>query len=235
MKVLNLEYYLAEQAIKDYFAQNDESKQFEDEILKYSRDKYPPIYSSRVAYRIQRRHINFIIVSSVLADLPQFQREIIVRKFQKHEMSQKIALDLNISISRLSTIERSVEKNINHMLKYTLTIQDVYSHIKVANMIHILDLRLSFLDEHPEILPIVNKDWISSLHICREKYRRLYSAMQEVFIKEDSSLHYYIIATRLRDPSLSSKDLSALCHVTQNGVNRHLRTYESDMSKYLVA
>ncbi len=234
-KALNLGYFLAEQAIKDFFAQTNEIKQQEEEMMDFCQKNYPPIFYQRVAYRLQRRDINHIIVNAVLSSLPELHREIIIRKYKKHEMSTKIAMELNMSISRITNIERAVQDNINHMLLYTLTVKDVYSRVKVVNMIHILDIRLSFLQEHPAILPDVSRDWVKSLEICREKYRLLYSAMEDIILKADSSLHCNIIAEKLRDPSLSSKDLSAICHVSQNGINRHLRTYQDDMSKYLVA
>lgn len=234
-KAFVFEYSLAEMAIKDYFAQTEDMKREKEEIMSYALEKYSPIHACRVAYRLQRRHINHIVVSSVLADLPQLHREVIIRKYKKREMSNKIAMELNVSVGKITSIERSVQKNINHMLKYTLTEQDIYSRSKVVNMVHILDIRLSYLEDHPEILPYVNKDWLTSLRICREKYRRLYTAMEEVFQKAATSLHYSIIAERLKNPSLTSKDLSSICHVPQNGINRHLRTYEADMAKYLVA
>ena len=229
------EYSLAEMAIKDYFSQTEDMKREEEEIITYALEKYSPIHSYRVAYRLQRRHINHIVVSSVLSDLPQLHREVIIRKYKKREMSNKIAMELNISINKITSIERSAQKNINNMLKYTMTEQDIYSRSKVVNMVHILDIRLSFLEDHPEIMPYVNKDWLISLRICREKYRRLYSAMEDVFLKASTSLHFSIIAERLKDPTLTSKDLSSICHVPQNGINRHLRTYAAEMSKYLVA
>ena len=64
------EYSLAEMAIKDFFSQTEDMKREEKEIMTYALEKYSPIHSYRVAYRLQRRHINHIVVSSVLADLP---------------------------------------------------------------------------------------------------------------------------------------------------------------------
>ena len=159
-KVLNCGYFMAEQAIKDFFAQTEEAKREEDELLEYCRVNYPPIFSQRVAFRLQRRHINHIVVNSALVDLPQHRREVLVRKYRKREMITKIAMELNMSVSRVLSIERAAQDNISHMLLYMLTVRDVYSRVKVVNMIHILDLRLSFLEEHPEILPDVNRDWV---------------------------------------------------------------------------
>lgn len=234
-KALNLGYVLAEFAIKDYFSRTTVTDNAEAEMMQYCRERYSPLHAQRLAFRLQRRRLIHIVVQSVLASLPKIHRDVIIRKYRKREMAAKISMDLNISVARITSVERSVQDNIAHMLKYTLTVQDVYSRIKVVNMIHIVDLRLAFLEEHPEILPDVNRDWLTSLRICREKYRRLYSAMQEIMRKSESSIHCNIIAERLRNPFLTSKDLSAVCHVSQNGVNRHLRTYEEEMSKYLVA
>lgn len=235
INALNMEISLPVNVIIDYFAQSDEVRNEESEIMDFCLERYSPVEFVRLAYRVQRRHINHIVVSTVLNDLPQLQRDVIIRKYKKRELSKKIVMDLSISINRVTSIEHAVHKNIFNMLKYILTVQDVYSRVKVVNMIHILDLRLSFLHEHPEIMPDVSRDWMNSLRICREKYRRLYSAMEDVFFKANNSLHYYVISEKLRNPKLTSKELSAICHVPQNGINRHLRTYENDMSKYLVA
>ena len=234
-KALNIGCFLAEQAIKDCFAQTEAIKKQEDELMAYCREQYQPMFYQRLAYRLQRRHINHLIVNAVLADLPPIQREVIVRKYKKQEMGIKIAMNLNMSISRMITIDRAVQENVDHMLRDMLTVRDVYSRIKVVNMIHVLDLRLGFLDQHPEITPDVNRDWLVSLHLCRKKYRLLYSAMQEIIQNAETTLHCNIIAARLYDPSLTSKALSAICHVSQNGINRHLRTYEEEMSPYLMA
>lgn len=234
MKALNMGYELAEQAIKSYFAQTEHKDQEDREMMAYCQEKYSPIYAQRLAYRMMRIHINHIVVSSVLADLGQLQRDVIIRKYKYREMSAKISIALHLSINRITSVERAVQENINNMLKYILTVRDVYSRIKIANMIHIIDLRLSFLQEHPEIFPDVNRDWLMSLFICREKYRRLYSELEDVFRKATTSVHYLIIAAKIQNQSLTSKELSSICHVTQNGINRHLRTYEWDMSKYLI-
>ena len=234
-KALHIGCFLAEQAIKDCFAQTEAMKKQEDELMAYCREQYPPMFCQRLAYRLQRRHINHLIVNAVLADLPPIQREVIVRKYKKQEMGTKIAMNLNISISRMIAIDRAVQENINYLLMYMLTVRDVYSRIKVVNMIHVLDMRLSFFDDNPEITPDVNRDWLASLRRYRRKYRLLYSSMQEIIQNAETTLHCNIIAERLYDPSLTSKALSAICHVSQNGVNRHLRTYEEEMSPYLMA
>lgn len=234
-KALNIGCFLAEQAIKDCFAQTEAIKKHEDELMAYCREQYPPMLYQRLAYRLQRRHINHLIVNAVLADLPPIQREVIVRKYKKQEMGTKIAMNLNISISRMIAIDRAVQENINYLLMYMLTVRDVYSRIKVVNMIHVIDLRLSFLTAHPEITPDVNRDWLASLRLCRRKYRLLYSSMQEIIQNAETTLHCNIIAARLHDPSLTSKALSSICHVSQNGINRHLRTYEEEMTPYLMA
>ena len=234
IKNLNFSYFLAEQAIKEFFAQTEETKRQEDELMAYCREKYPSVFYQRFSCRVQRRNIDHLIVKSVLTALPQDQCDVIVRKYKKREMITKIAIELNISISRIMAVERAVQENINNMLMYVLTVRDVYSCVKVLNMLHILDMRLSFLDENPAIMPDVSRNWLASLHICRKKYRLLYSAMQDIIQNADTSLHCNIIAERLHNPFLTSKDLSAICHVSQNGINRHLRTYEDDMSLFLV-
>lgn len=234
-RTLNLASYLAEQVIKEHFRHSGDSEKEEREILEYCRVNFSPIHMHRVAYRMQRRYVNHIIVATILADLPKLYREIILRKYKKQDMITKISMDLNISIGRITAIDRGVQENIQDMLLYMLTRRDIYSRLKTVNMIHILDLRLSFLHAAPEFTASVSRDWIAALEICREKYRRMYSAMEEIIRKSDTSLHCNIIATKLRQPELTSIELSGICHVSQNGINRHLRTYEADMSKYIVA
>ena len=235
MRCLNISYFLAESTIKDYFSYNEESKRQDEDLLAYCQEKFPPMFSLKFAYRVQRRKINHIIVRAVLASLPPLNRDVIVRRYKLREIGTKIAMDLKLSITRITLIDRAVQENLNYLLQYRLTSRDLYSRIKVVNMIHVIDLRLAFLEQHPELLPDVSRDWIESLNICREKYRLLYSAMEEIIQKADVSIMANIVSARLRNPLLTSKELSAICHVSQNGVNRYLRRYEEVMSKYLVA
>ncbi len=236
-QLIDLRYALGDALLKSYFNRSASQVNDMEEMLDYCRENYAPIYAQKLEYRLQRHEINNIIVDSVLCELPEEHRLIFVKKYKNHEMAQKIALDLSTSIARISSVERAVQANIVSMMLYVLTTADLYSRLKVVNMIHILDLRLSYLEYAPEFAKTcVNPVWAKSLHQCREKYRNLYSAMEDIILRSGkNSLHCDIIAEKLKQPNLTSKELSALCHVSQNGINRHLRRYEDDMQQYLIS
>ena len=235
IQALNLSGYLAEQVLKERFLRRPDETQREKEILSYCRKNYAPVYAQKIAFRLQRRHINHINVDSVLADLPELHRQIFLRKYKKQEMLPKISIDLNLTIWQIFSIDRAVQKNIQNMLLYMLTAHDVYSRLKVANMVHILDLQLGFLEDSLEFASSVNRDWIASLVICREKYRQLYSAMETILKKSNDSWHCNILAVKLRQPNLTSKEISSICKVSQSGVNRHFRAYKEEISPYIVS
>ena len=231
IKSINLFSDIAEIALKDRF--NGFFGREDAEILTYCREHYPPIFNRRVEYRLQRRHIDCIVVDSVLADLLPTFRQVIYLKYAKKLQMTKISLDCGLSVVRIVALDHDVREEIRDMLMYKLTSKNLYSRAKLVNMLHILDLRLCFLEQYPEFTSVVSRDWIRALEMCRERYRNLYTMIEEIIRNKDNDWHCNIIATKLQNPNCTLKELSAMCHVSQSGICRHLQTFETEASEYL--
>lgn len=231
IKSINLFSDIAEIALKDRFSGFGRE---DEEILSYCREHYPPIFNRRVAYRLQRRHIDCIVVDSVLADLLPTFRQVIHFKYAKKMQITKISMECGLSVVRIVALDHDVREEIRNMLLYKLTPKNLYSRSKLVNMLHILDLRLCFLEQFPEFASLVSRDWIRALEICRERYRNLYTMIEEIIRKQDIDWHCNIIATKLKYPNCTLKELSSMCHVSQSGICRHLQTFENEASEYLI-
>ena len=230
IKTINLGSDIAELALKNRFNQCTK----DEEILTYCQEHHSPSFCRRVAYRLQRRHIDNIVVDTVLADLLPTFRQVMLLKYTKKMQMIKISMECGLSVVRIVALDRDVREEIRDMLLYKLTPKNLYSRSKVVNMLHILDLQLGFLEQFPEFSAFVSRDWIRALEICRERYRNLYTMIEEILRKQDNDWHCHIIATKLKHPNCTLKELSAMCHVSQSGICRHLQTFETAASDLLI-
>lgn len=229
---LNLFRDIEERALKNRF--NSELDQEASTIFAYCKEHYASQVVQRVAYRIHQKRIDCIAVDTVLSSLLPVCSKIMCLKYAKQMQMTKISMECGLSVARIVELDHDVREEIGDMLRLQLQRHNIYSRLKVVNMVHIIDLKLGFFQDFPEIAASANRDWISALRELREKYRNLYTMINNVIREKDSNMHCNIIATKFEYPNATRKELSAMCHVSQSGICRHLQRFEDKASTYLI-
>ena len=131
--------YLAEQAVRAYFGNDDKNLQARmAEFCRY--EDSPNLY--RIFLRIQREQINNAIVEVVLRSLPVIKQRFIRYRYSEEMTYLQIESRLHASSKMLNDWNKAILAEVEIMLFYSLSLQDVYCRLKVLTMIHLLDMAL---------------------------------------------------------------------------------------------
>ena len=186
--------------------------------------------------RLQRGVIDLMIVDTVLNNLPEERKRFIHYKYEMGKSNIWISTQaLHISEAMLIKWNREILLNIKNLLFYSLTIADVYSVMKVINMIHILDVRINTFSD--EKIP-VNESWLRRLIQKRSQYKAMLNLMMESIRyaskdTEKKDTYHYIVASKLKNSYLNGTELAQFCGVSCSTVTKHLSAYRQSMKKYI--
>ncbi len=216
----NITMYLAEFALKDKF---HPCNRLDEDVELYCMEGRQNIYRTFLMY--QRYTINSMVVDTVFHHLPEKQAKFIIYKYKEQQNFTWIAHKLNVSASSLNVWNRDIQKNVQNMLFYNLSISDIFIPQKIISMINILDLRIASLKYGEKVGVKINKSWLESLIAKRLCYRQLISKLVECQSKYDDSSYYYVITCKCRYPNLDIDELSYRSAIHKSSIYRYINQF----------
>jgi hypothetical protein len=229
--------YLAEQALKMRYLDTPEQIRERIELKEFCMQTFSSQNAKRFYLRLQKIEINQIIVDTVLNELSAEKRHFIKLKYKNNETFICISMKLNISVAQLNVWNKNILKEINNFMLYTLTAKDVFSKVKILNMIHILDVRIDFFEENftdnKDEIDFVNKRWLHALTMLRQQYRQLFNILEDFTVRRTESIGNNIIAMKIQYPIDNPSELAHKCHISVAAVSRHLKQFTDSVKKYI--
>lgn len=223
--------YLAEQALKEYYRPRRQILQLE-EIEEFCRqEKSLNLY--RTYLRLQRQHIDRIVVGMVLTTLVDAEQKFVQYHYRDHMGYYMITHKIPYSSTALGRINKRILTDIRTLLFYSLSDEDIFHRTKVINMLHILDWRILAISRKDLV---VKPAWIKKLMEKRQRYRKLLDIMQDCLdIPEEqqegeeatllNALRNKVIATKLQHPNYNVSEISQISGISKPTVSRKLRQY----------
>lgn len=230
--------FLAEQALKAKYQDSAAEIKERAEIKEYCLENLSSANAKKFYLRLQKMEINRIIVDTILKELPAEKRAFVELKYKNNETFVNISMRLNVSMAQLNIWNKAILNEIKNFLFYTLTEKDIFSRIKIINMIHIIDIRVEFFEKHRSEgsdtnLNFVNERWLNSLIALRSKYRQLLITLDNCMAKKSETIGNHIIATKLEHPIENPSELAARCHISVTAVSRYLKQFTHNVKKYI--
>lgn len=227
----DLKYFLAEQAIKEYYRPPREIKQRKLLADFCQTCKSPRLYS--VFLSLQREQLNRMAVEIILNTLPPEEKHFFEMRYRRGQQLIWIAEELHISVSQLSRSNRRILSDIQSILFYSLNPDDIFQRMKVINMLHILDMRIAALSRDGLVL---RKGFVDSLVVKRQNYRQLLDVMQECMTEQsesDDPIRNTIVTIKLNNPTYNVSEISYASGISKSSVSRKLRKYMAVAYKYI--
>lgn len=226
-------FFLAERAIIEYYRPYRQIARLEalEEFCKNK--KSMNLY--RTYLRLQRQHIDRVIVGVVLENLPDRERDFMRYHYRDRMGYYMITHKLPYSTTALSRMNKRILGDIRTMLFYSLSSEDIFYTTKVLTMIHVLDFRIQALLSRQD-LP-VKTQFLKNLLRKRMGYRRLLNIMQKCLEEEYPmqkerfadlplpELQNAVVYTKLQNPACNISEISRLSGISAPTVSRKLRQY----------
>ena len=234
--------FLAEQALKEYYRPRRQIVQLE-EIEEFCR-KESSINLYKTFLRLQRQHIDRIVVGMVVSNLSADEQKFVQYHYRDNMGYYLITHKIPYSSTALGRINRRILSDIRTLLFYSLSADDIFQQPKVINMINILDWRIMALSHNGLA---VKKEWLKKLMDKRQKYRDLLDIMQNCLdIPEGTqdlrnadeahlldALRNKVVATKLKYPNYNVSEISQISGISKPTVSRKLRQYMAAAYLYI--
>lgn len=226
--------YLAEQALKEYYRPRRQIIQLE-EIEEFCRQE-ASLNLYRTYLRLQRQHIDRIVVGMVLANLAEDEQKFVQYHYRDNMGYYLITHKIPYSSTALGRINKRILTDIRTLLFYSLSADDIFHRAKVINMLHILDWRIMALSRKDLV---VKTAWLQNLMEKRQRYRKLLDIMQDCLdIPEEEqdrqdgdeialldALRNKVVATKLQHPNYNVSEISQISGISKPTFSRKLRQY----------
>lgn len=234
MKSLNNStLYLAEQAVKEYYRPRKQIAQME-EVEEFCR-QHGTLNLYQTFLRLQRLHIDRMIVGTVLANLPELEQQFMRMHYQQKMGYYWISVKLSCSQTILGRMNKRILQEIQRMLFYALDADGIFHRLKVMNMLRIIDIRIVSLSRLSHKGMVVKQRLVDLLVRKRQNYRQLLDIMQECVdaaiydtgeTKADvQAIRMRIINAKLSYPHSNVAEISQLTGISKPTVSRRLRQY----------
>ena len=213
--------YLAEQALKEYYRPRRQIIQLE-EVEEFCRQE-ASLNLYRTYLRLQRQHIDRIVVGMVLANLAEDEQKFVQYHYRDNMGYYLITHKIPYSSTALGRINKRILTDIRTLLFYSLSADDIFHRAKVINMLHILDWRIMALSRKDLV---VKTAWLQDLMEKRQRYRKLLDIMQdgdEIALLD--ALRNKVVATKLQHPNYNVSEISQISGISKPTVSRKLRQY----------
>lgn len=229
----NLGFYLAEQALKEYYRPQRDWLERQKVADFCRRHKSLALY--RTFLKLQRESIDRMVVEIIIRTLPQDERQFFEYRYRDQQTIVWISSHLPISPPQLNRINRQVLDKIRTMLFYSLSPDDIFQRDKVINMLHIIDLRLAALSSRNGVS--VNPDFLADLLIKRKNFRSLLDIMHGYMFTAEADAEdpakNRIVSLKLAYPLYNVTEISQLSGFSKSSVSRKLRQYMSLAYKFV--
>ena len=209
--------YLAEQALKEYYRPRRQIIQLE-EIEEFCRQE-ASLNLYRTYLRLQRQHIDRIVVGMVLANLAEDEQKFVQYHYRDNMGYYLITHKIPYSSTALGRINKRILTDIRTLLFYSLSADDIFHRAKVINMIHILDWRIMALSRKDLV---VKTAWLQDLLEKRQRYRKLLDIMQDCLDIRNGLTRFY--TDKLRPARVDNSSIMRPYYVRVNGMDRWLQT-----------
>jgi hypothetical protein len=225
----DLGLYLAEHAIKQKY--QTQSLDYDiNKVFEFCRQEHYSRNIYETYLKLQRRKINQMVVDIVMLNLSSIQQRFVLYRYKEHRKFTWISMHLHISQNQLFGWNKSILMDIQALLSYSLADEDIFHRLKVINLLHILDFRIStFCWQNIA----VNQDWLENLKARRQKYRRLLDIMQNCINAREMSKYNYIVAMKLTYPNYNVSEIAIQCELSPATVSKKLRRYMINTKSYI--
>ena len=217
----NVGYFLAEQAVRDYFEKERYGGM--DFYSVTARCRTERFHIANAYMEIQREAINRAIVGMVLCSLPDEQQKFIYWRYRDLRSFISIGLQMDLPTNRLYNWNKRILSLIELFLFYAIPEDVIYHRMYLINLLHILDLRLAALDAH-------RGETYASLrsYLClqRKRCRSLLDYMEDIAGEASETVYGTLVSEKLKNPNESITDIASRVHYTQSCVSKHLLQYK---------
>lgn len=220
--------YLAEQAVRLYFHGDERSRQRMADFCRREAAEAPNLW--RVYLRVQRRQVDCMAVGAVLRSLPDIMQRFVYYRYGLDESYVRIEGRLHASVSLLNEWNRDFLSAVERMLFYAVGKGDVYSRLKLLNLLHVLDIRINALLESG--LP-VDAGFLAVLSARRRSCRCLVREMDACLRRAGESVYYRVVAAKLENPHSNQTEIAQRIGYSSGCVGKNLRRYEERMRRYM--
>ena len=226
-----LTLYLAENALKDKFADSSVNMQ---EMIEFQRDcrDYMSVSNIRKIYaRMMKIEVTRMMVDAVYNSLSAEEQEFIILKYKKKKQMVAISLTLNISLAQLNLRQHIILEKVSEFMLYRLSEEDIYKRNKISDMVELLGRIMAFAEQYDPKREFINNEWIEAIAERHDKYFLMMNEV-EIMLSEDS-LHARIVTEKMKNPLENIEIIAKRCNVDKSIISRHLKNFADSMKKYI--
>ena len=216
----NISNYLAEYAIKERF---HPTTTLPKDVQLYCMAGRSNIYRTFLMY--QRHIINNMVVDTICRCLTDTQIKFFLYKYKDNQTFTWISTKLDVSTSSLFIWNRDIQRDIQNMLFYNISVSDIFVPQKIINMIQILDARIDALEWGIQVGVEINRKWLQNLIDKRSCYRQLLSKLAECQAAPDESSYNWVISHKCRYHHLTIDELSCEAAINRASIYRYLNQF----------
>ena len=227
-----LTIYLAEEALKKKFADENVSLQEIVELQRDCRDYLSTKNLRKIYARMMKVEVTKMMVEAVYQSLSAEEKEFVIMRYKKKKQMVAISLALNISVAQLIIHHHAILEKISEFMLYELNEADVFKRKKIVSMIKLLERIIGFAEKYDPTREFINVGWLEAIEERHARYFQMLCEIDKVLNENSCSVRKEIILAKMQSPYEKIEVLAEKCNVDKSIVSRCLKNFIDSMKKY---
>lgn len=228
-----LTLYLAEEALKKKFADENVSLQEIVELQRDCRDYLSTENVRKLYARMMKIEVTKMMVEAVYQSFSSEEKEFVLLKYKKKKQIVAISLALNLSVAQLNIHHHAILEKISEFMLYKLSEEDIFKHDKIVSMVKLLERIIEFAEKCDPTREFINDGWLEAIEERHARYFQVLRDIDELLNGDDCSIRKEIILAKIKSPYEKIEALAERCNVDKSVVSRYLKNFAESMRKYL--
>lgn len=202
-----------------------------EEDIQYLKDNYNcnSLILAKLERKKRRIEINNIFIRNLHNFMPLEKQKIIELKYQKGITLLALSLELNISVAQISNMLREIITEIQNMMFYHISINDIFLLPKIVTMTSIIDKQLDFFEEYN----IQNKE-ILYLNQKRQAFLELYATILKNLSvscnkKSNRDTRERVLLLKINNPHYTVSDIANECNIHTSSVSMYINGFKQQI------
>ena len=230
---LSLQYFLAEETLKDIFSHSKKAdlqyQELHDLCFDYmSKENVLNFYA-----RFFRSEINKKAAKIVIDSLTAEKKKFIRLRFGEHKQLLSLSFALNVSVAQLRLWEQNIIEKIVRFSRYRLSPEDIFHKRKISGILEILEQTIDFFSVLSNDCIQIRQEWLADLKRKKTNYSIIFDKIQKIEKKNGIDFFSRVVIAKIQNPNDTLENIASVAGLDKGTASRYLKKFVDSQRKYL--
>ena len=176
----------------------------------------------KIKTRLMCEENNDVLVSAVLLDASDEEREFLREKYKKNKSFVSLGLKFHIHPNGLQQWRDKVLDEISQLMKFELPKEDIFSRNKIEALIYVLERLIYFYESYK----LTNSDELDDAKHKLEIYNDLLFTIRQILNSDSNNIGYNVIRAKVLNRNVLINELEEIVGCSSTTIYHYIHLFQ---------